>query len=94
LIFLALRAVPADSPRGNSRRIDMTTLTGTVTGFDDNKGYGFIVPDGGGEDLFAHGRDFLSDGSRTLQDNQRVQFTLTQGPRGGLASNIRPLAGA
>ena len=67
-----------------------TSQTGTVKWFNDSKGYGFITPDAGGEDLFAHFRDIQGgDGFKTLAENARVQFEVAQGPRGPLASMIR-----
>jgi CspA family cold shock protein len=64
--------------------------TGTVKWFNDSKGFGFITPDGGGEDLFAHFSAIQSQGFKTLAENQRVSFDITQGPKGKQASNIRP----
>ena len=70
-----------------------TNLTGTVKWFNEGKGYGFIAPDGGGKDLFAHFRDIQGgDGYKTLAENARVQFDVTQGEKGPQASNIRPIA--
>jgi len=66
----------------------MTTQTGTVKWFNETKGYGFITPDGGGQDLFAHFREITGEGFKTLTENQRVQFSVTQGPKGAQASNI------
>lgn len=68
-----------------------TTQTGIVKWFDDGKGYGFITPDGGGKDLFAHFSEIRADGFKSLQDNQRVQFEVKQGQKGLQAANIRPL---
>ncbi|OIQ73477.1 putative cold shock protein A [mine drainage metagenome] len=65
--------------------------TGTVKWFNESKGFGFIKPDEGGEDLFAHFSEIQSKGFRTLQENQRVEFTVKQGPKGPQASAIRPL---
>ena len=70
----------------------MTTKTGTVKWFSDSKGYGFIAPDGGGPDLFAHFREIRGEGYRRLDENQRVQFDCAQGPRGEHAVNITPVA--
>ncbi len=65
---------------------------GTVKWFDDGKGYGFITPDGGGKDLFAHFSEIQSTGGfRSLAENQKVQFETKQGPKGLQASNIRAL---
>ena len=54
-----------------------------------SKGFGFITPDGGGEDLFAHFSAIQSKGFRSLAENQRVAFDITEGPKGKQASNIR-----
>ena len=70
-----------------------TNQTGTVKWFNEAKGYGFIAPDNGSKDLFAHFREIQgSDGYRTLAENARVQFDVTQGAKGLQASNIRPIA--
>ena len=65
--------------------------TGIVKWFNDSKGFGFITPDEGGEDLFAHFSAIQSQGFKSLQDNQRVSFDVTSGPKGKQASNIQPL---
>jgi cold shock protein len=63
--------------------------TGTVKWFNDAKGFGFITPDEGGEDLFAHFSAIQSNGFKSLQENQRVSFEVTTGPKGKQASNIQ-----
>ena len=63
--------------------------TGTVKWFNDAKGYGFITPDGGSEDLFAHFSAIQMDGFKSLKEGQKVSFEVTQGPKGKQASNIR-----
>jgi CspA family cold shock protein len=63
--------------------------TGTVKWFNDAKGFGFITPDGGGEDLFAHFSAINMPGFKTLKEGQKVQFEVTQGPKGKQASNIQ-----
>ena len=65
--------------------------TGTVKWFNDAKGFGFITPDEGGEDLFAHFSAIQSSGFKSLQENQRVHFDVTSGPKGKQASNIQPI---
>ena len=67
--------------------------TGTVKFFNESKGYGFIAPDDGSKDLFAHFREIQGvEGYKTLAENARVQFDVTQGAKGLQASNIRTLA--
>jgi len=64
---------------------------GTVKWFNADKGFGFIAQDDGGADLFAHYSEINSNGFRSLDENQRVTFDVTQGQKGPQASNIRPL---
>lgn len=63
--------------------------TGTVKWFNDAKGFGFIEPDGGGADVFAHFSAISMDGFKTLKQGARVTFELTAGPKGQLAQNIQ-----
>ena len=65
--------------------------TGTVKWFNDAKGFGFISPDNGGEDLFAHFSAIQSQGFKTLAENQKVSYDVTTGPKGLQATNIRPI---
>ena len=67
---------------------------GTVKWFNDAKGFGFIEPEGGGEDVFAHFSAVQMEGFRTLKQGGRVSYELVQGPKGNLAQNIRPVADA
>ena len=64
--------------------------TGTVKWFNDAKGYGFITPDDGGEDLFAHFSAIKMDGFKTLKQGQRATFDLKEGEKGKQADNIKP----
>jgi len=65
--------------------------TGTVKWFNDAKGFGFITPDQGGEDLFAHFSAINAPGFKSLQEGQKVSFDVTEGPKGKQASNIKPI---
>lgn len=65
--------------------------TGTVKWFNDAKGFGFITPSNGGEDLFAHFKEIQGTGFKTLKEGQRVEFLVKRGPKGLQASQIRPL---
>jgi len=62
--------------------------TGTVKWFNDAKGFGFIEPEAGGEDIFAHFSAIQMDGFRTLKQGGRVRYEVIQGPKGQLAQNI------
>jgi cold shock protein len=65
--------------------------TGTVKWFNESKGYGFITPDGGGDDLFAHFSAIKAEGFKTLAEHQKVEFDVTTGAKGRQAANIQPL---
>jgi CspA family cold shock protein len=65
--------------------------TGTVKWFNGEKGFGFIAPDDGGADLFAHFSAISGSGFRSLEENQRVEFDIAKGDRGPQAANIRAL---
>jgi cold shock protein len=64
---------------------------GTVKWFNSEKGFGFIAPDGDGPDVFVHYSAIATEGYRTLDENQRVEFETTQGQKGPQAENVRPL---
>jgi len=66
--------------------------TGIVKWFNDAKGFGFIKPDNGDEDLFAHFSAINTQGFKSLTENQRVTFDVTTGPKGKQAANIQPQA--
>jgi len=66
--------------------------TGTVKWFNASKGYGFITPSDGGDDVFAHYSAIEMDGYKTLKEGQQVEFEVQQGPKGPQASNIRALS--
>jgi CspA family cold shock protein len=63
--------------------------TGKVKWFSDEKGFGFITPDDGGKDLFAHHSNIQMDGYKSLKESQRVTFDALDRPKGRAASNIR-----
>jgi CspA family cold shock protein len=69
--------------------VDIKMAQGTVKWFNAEKGFGFISPDGGGEDLFVHQSEIQMEGFRDLPEGQRVEFEATQGQKGMQASRVR-----
>ncbi len=65
--------------------------TGTVKWFNSDKGFGFIVPDDGGRDIFVHHSVIDMDGFRSLEENQQVEYSASQGAKGLQADQVRPL---
>ena len=66
------------------------TITGTVKWFNEAKGFGFIEQENG-PDVFAHFRNIVGDGFKTLNEGQKVEFVVTEGQKGPQAENIKPL---
>ena len=66
-------------------------MKGTVKWFSNQKGYGFITPEGGGKDVFVHHSAIQAQGSRSLSENQAVQFDLNQTDKGPKAANVTKL---
>ncbi len=62
---------------------------GVVKWFSNQKGYGFITPEGGGKDVFVHHSAITGDGYKTLDEGQAVEFDITQGPKGEQAANVK-----
>jgi CspA family cold shock protein len=79
--------------RGSASQVkkEVRMATGTVKWFNDSKGFGFITPDDGGKDLFAHHSSIQMSGYKSLKEAQKVSFDVTQGPKGPAATNIKPL---
>jgi cold shock protein len=71
------------------RRKEHPVAQGNVKWFNGDKGFGFITPDGGGADVFVHYSAIESTGYRNLEENQRVEFDITQGQKGPQAERVR-----
>jgi cold shock protein len=92
--ILLSRRAPGVALRSRTELSTSTGLkmaTGTVKWFNDAKGFGFITPDEGGEDLFAHFSEIKTEGFKSLQENQKVSFEVKMGPKGKQAANIKPV---
>ena len=66
-------------------------MEGTIKKFLDQKGFGFITPEGGGNDVFFHQSEIQIDGFRSLSEGQRVEFEIHEGPKGDFAKGVTPL---
>jgi CspA family cold shock protein len=66
-------------------------VTGTVKWFNDQKGFGFISPEGGSKDVFVHQSAIMASGFRSLAEGDRVEFTIEQGPKGPSAANVQKI---
>ena len=66
-------------------------MTGTVKKFMDNKGFGFIMPDEGSDDVFFHQSEIQMEGFRTIEEGQRVEFEVEEGPKGLAAKQVKPI---
>ncbi len=70
---------------------DVEVSTGTVKWFDSTKGFGFITPDEGGQDLFVHHSEIQMDGYASLDDGQKVEYEIGEGRKGPCAAKVTPL---
>lgn len=66
----------------------MSKKTGTVKWFNDSKGFGFITPDDGGNDLFVHHTSIIAEGFKSLAEGQKVEFNVGRGPKGENATDV------
>lgn len=82
--FLRFQPVVAAEKKGRKGM-----AKGTVKWFNDAKGFGFVAPDDGGEDVFVHFSAIQGDGFKTLKEGQAVEFEVTKGPKGLQAANVR-----
>jgi CspA family cold shock protein len=66
--------------------------SGKVKWFNDKKGYGFIIPDEGGSDIFVHHTGIVCEGFRTLKENEQVEYNVTEGKKGPMAIDVKKIA--
>jgi CspA family cold shock protein len=91
-LIICIRGALALGNRRSSGKLSTGKMmaTGTVKWFNDAKGFGFITPDEGGDDLFAHFSEIRSEGFKSLAEGQKVTYEAKMGPKGKQASNIQP----
>ncbi len=82
---------PKVGPVRSAPEGEQQVATGTVKWFNADKGFGFITPDDGGADVFAHFSAIQMSGYKSLDEGQKVEFDITQGQKGPQAENVRPL---
>jgi CspA family cold shock protein len=91
--FPSLIIMPARGARirlaNRNQGLELTMASGTVKWFNDAKGFGFITPDDGGKDLFAHHSSIQMGGFKSLKEQQKVTFDVVDGPKGPAAANIK-----
>ena len=90
-VFLSHKVVITFGAAYSTQAAGYPMPTGRVKWFNNAKGYGFILPDGGGEDYFAHYSSIQMDGYKTLKAGQLVEFDILEGPKGSHAVNIHPI---
>jgi cold shock protein len=86
------RLIAHDRGRTGAGREGFAVATGTVKWFSDQKGYGFIVREDGLPDVFVHHSAIQGEGYKSLAENQKVEFDVTDGPKGPQAANVKPVA--
>ena len=75
----------------NAAEVLQQMATGVVKWFSDEKGFGFITPDDGGQDAFVHFSAIEGDGFRTLTEGSKVEYEIGESPKGPQATNVRPI---
>jgi len=86
------RPTSSGQAREGARKEGTFMSTGTVKWFNAEKGFGFITQDDGGPDVFVHFSAIAGDGYRNLEENQKVEYEVTQGQKGPQGTNVRPIA--